>query len=239
VKALLRRWDPIGVQPDAVASPCRYEYDAYAPQLLPLLYSGASVRQVADRLEHIRTAMIGMAACRASDERFAAELIQLRPTQPVFAADDAFPPPLSPKAAEMTRREWRELGFFYNRDDLGKQWQIIGSRAGLLRLADLLEKYSSNSSFAVSSDHQHYGPHMYLEIMTWDKAGIDAHAIFGTQKDIARLANVIRSGVERARVGDVLIVGSDYSDQCKYNIALSVDDDRFDPSSADPQLAAG
>jgi hypothetical protein len=31
-----------------------------------------------------------------------------------------------------TRREWRELGFFYLRDDRTKVWTLAGSRAGLL-----------------------------------------------------------------------------------------------------------
>jgi len=34
-----------------------------------------------------------------------------------------------------TRREWRELGFFYDRDDENKVWRLTGSRAGLLRFA--------------------------------------------------------------------------------------------------------
>ena len=37
----------------------------------------------------------------------------------------------SEKKNEAIRREWRELGFFYDRNDSAKAWLIRGSRAGL------------------------------------------------------------------------------------------------------------
>ena len=36
-----------------------------------------------------------------------------------------------------TREEWRELGFFYDRDDDAKEWRLRGSRDGLRRFARL------------------------------------------------------------------------------------------------------
>jgi hypothetical protein len=39
----------------------------------------------------------------------------------------------SDAANQATKREWRELGFFYERDDHAKVWKLTGSRAGLLR----------------------------------------------------------------------------------------------------------
>ncbi len=41
----------------------------------------------------------------------------------------------SAKINEMTQREWRELGYFYDRDDSAKEWRLIGSKAGLRQFA--------------------------------------------------------------------------------------------------------
>lgn len=77
VKAVLRRWDPIGVLADHPESPARDEYDSYAPQLLSVLYAGAPLSEVVDRLEHLRVQHMGLAARRFRDERIAQELIAL------------------------------------------------------------------------------------------------------------------------------------------------------------------
>ena len=71
---------------------------------------------------------------------------------------------------QSTRREWRELGFFYDRDDQAKVWQLTGSRAGLLRFRDVLRSYAADPGNDLKSEHQHYGPYGYLEVMTWPEA---------------------------------------------------------------------
>ena len=73
----------------------------------------------------------------------------------------------------MTRRE---LGFVYDKDDDRKESRLVGSRSGLLRFRDLLLEYSADPRNAKKSEHEHYGPYMYLEIMTWPEAGFDDHA---------------------------------------------------------------
>ncbi len=77
VKTILRRWDPIGVFPDWNGGPALDEYDSYAPQLLSLLYSGASTEEIADRLENLRTGDMGMPPRRGRDEQVAEELVAL------------------------------------------------------------------------------------------------------------------------------------------------------------------
>jgi hypothetical protein len=144
---------------------------------------------------------------------------------------------LSPKVAEMTRREWRDLGFFYFSDDDAREWQLTGSKDGLLRFADSLDAYALDPQFADQSEHDHFGPHMYLKVMTWPDAGIDGQSIRGTQEDIQRLAALIRQKLSVAHVGEVVALGREYVADAEYEIVFRVKDDDFDPASEDPQLA--
>lgn len=47
---------------------------------------------------------------------------------------------------EMTQREWRELVFFYDRDDDAKEWRLIGAKAWLLQFAHAMQKYGAKPS---------------------------------------------------------------------------------------------
>src|SRR5882672_6668075 len=92
---------------------------------------------------------------------------------------------------DATRREWRELGFFYDRDDANKVWRLTGSRAGLLRFRDVLLSYVTDPRNASDSEHEHYGPYSYLEVMTSPNAGFDHHEIYGSVSDLRRLSVLI------------------------------------------------
>src|ERR1700730_6781872 len=98
-----------------------------------------------------------------------------------------------------TRREWRELGFFYDRDNQTKVWKLTGSRAGLLRFRDALLAYVADPRNALKSEHEHYGPYAYLELMTSPEAGFDDHAIRGPLADLGRLASIIESKLAQSR----------------------------------------
>jgi hypothetical protein len=144
---------------------------------------------------------------------------------------------LSPKVAEMTRREWRDLGFFYYSDDDAREWQLTGSKEGLLRFAGCLDAYATDPQFADQSEHDHFGPHMYLKVMTWLDAGIDGRSIHGTQEDIQRLATLVRRKLSVAHAGETVAVGREYVADAEYKIVFHVKEDGFDPASEDPQLA--
>jgi hypothetical protein len=73
---------------------------------------------------------------------------------------------------EMTRSEWRELGFFYERDDEARAWRLVGSGGGLGGFCSLLEQYASDPRMARTSEHEHYGPYAYLKLVTWPDAGV-------------------------------------------------------------------
>jgi hypothetical protein len=144
---------------------------------------------------------------------------------------------LSPKAAEMTRREWQALGFFYVSDNVSKKWQLTGSKSGLIGFANSLEAYASDPNLARKSEHEHFGPHMYLKVMTWPDAGIDGKSIRGTQEDIRKLATLIKEKLSVAQPGEEVTLGAEYVEESEYKLVLRVRDESFDPATEDPQLA--
>jgi hypothetical protein len=122
----------------------------------------------------------------------------------------------SEAANDSTRREWRDLGFFYEVDDERKEWQLIGSRSGLLKFRDLLIHYAANSRNEATSEHDHYGPYMYLKVMTSTEPGIDGNAISGTLQNLRQLAGIIEAKLQDARAGSVLRIQKEFVDGCEY-----------------------
>jgi hypothetical protein len=92
VKDVLRRWDPIGVFSGRSGSPAADEYDGYAPQILSLLYRGASQRAIANHLETVRTEQMGMPPLRSRDKDIAEELLALSPMLQSHNSQSAKPP---------------------------------------------------------------------------------------------------------------------------------------------------
>src|SRR5580698_4904569 len=119
-----------------------------------------------------------------------------------------------------TMREWRELGFFYNRDHGNKVWKLTGSRAGLLRFRDALLSYAADPRNAQKSEHEHYGPYGYLEVMTWPEAGFDNHSIRGTVADLARLAALIGAKLAIASPGHTVRIQEEFAPNSPYSLLL-------------------
>jgi hypothetical protein len=118
---------------------------------------------------------------------------------------------MSESLKEVTRKEWRALGFYYTRDDgAGQAWRIVGSLAGLTAFHATLVRYVASPGNAPLSEHEHYGPYMYLKIMTWNEAGIDAASIHGTIADLSRLAELVLAALAVAKPGDVIPLGHSY-----------------------------
>ena len=138
---------------------------------------------------------------------------------------------------EHIRREWRELGFYYDSDDNEKKWRLVGSRVGLKKFEKALLGYVANPMNIQQSEHEHYGPYMYLEVMTWPGAGIDGHSIHGSLDDLRRLAGLINKLLHSVRPGDRFVIGPEYSPAAEYSIHFEVMEDGFDPAAADPDLA--
>lgn len=137
------------------------------------------------------------------------------------------------KANEVARQEWRELGFFYDRDDATKEWLIRGSCAGLLGFARALLDCSNNPRRQQLSEHDHLGPYGYLEIGTWSARVIDAHWIAGPLEDLSVLSALITERVSMAVEGDVLKLREAYAPASPYELRLEICGNEFDPAMAD------
>jgi hypothetical protein len=136
-----------------------------------------------------------------------------------------------------TKQEWRELGFFSDRDDQLRIWKLIGSRAGLLNFRDLLISYAADPRNAAKSEHEHHGPYAYLEIMTWPEAGFDDQAIRGPVADLARLASLVEMKLAIARPGTSTVIQQEFAADSPYALVLDLREDGFDPATADPLLS--
>jgi hypothetical protein len=138
---------------------------------------------------------------------------------------------------EATRREWRDLGFFYDRDDARRKWRIVGSRNGLLAFARLLQRYASNPRNEGLSEHDHFGPYMYLKIGTSNVPEITDDWIAGTQQDLLHLSSIVEGKLRDAKQGDQIALRDTYAPTSPYELVLEVCEDGFDPVRADEQLA--
>jgi hypothetical protein len=137
---------------------------------------------------------------------------------------------------DTTRKEWQDLGFFYDQDHRRKQWRLVGSRSGLLKFRDLLLDYLAIVRHQAKFEHDHYGPYGYLKILTWSDAGMDENAIYGTPQDLRRLAGIIEAKLQNVRPGSVIRIQEEFAPNCDYSLMLEVRDEDFDPASVDPEL---
>ena len=142
----------------------------------------------------------------------------------------------APSVNELVRNEWRRLGFYYDRDDDTREWKLTGPRHGLLNFSRLLIRYADNPQNDAKSEHDHFGPHMYLKIMTWPDAGIGRNAIHGTLDDLRRLGCILRDAISGMEVGEVARIQTQFVADAEYTIVLIASSDAADPSSMDPQL---
>lgn len=132
-----------------------------------------------------------------------------------------------------TQREWRELGFFYDRDDVEKRWRIVGTRAGLERFCEELVAFAGSSKNEPHSEHVHLGPHMYLELGSWPAPQITDHWIAGPLSTLRELAHVARSRLASAAVGAELSLRDAFAPESPYDLVLELRADGFDPAKED------
>ena len=140
---------------------------------------------------------------------------------------------------QATAQEWRDLGFYYERDDEMKAWKLSGSRKGLSRFSNALRTYVADPRNAMNAEHEHYGPYMYLEVMTWPEAGFDKHAIRGPLEDLLRLADLIDTALNGALPRSSIVIREEFVESSPYSLVLELQPDGFDPAQADPQLRNG
>jgi hypothetical protein len=74
VEGVLRRWDPVGVQPGRFAP--ADEYDSYAPKIVSMVESGCSADALVAHLEHLSVDTMGVGSNLRSSTKFAAEIFR-------------------------------------------------------------------------------------------------------------------------------------------------------------------
>lgn len=145
--------------------------------------------------------------------------------------------PQAEPRADMTdddiKQGWRKLGFFCELDEQKKVWTLTGSRAGLLYFPDLLLGYVADPKNSVNGEHEHYGPYGSLEVMTWQDAGFDGHAIRGSLGHLTHLAELIEAKLASAQPGEPIRIREEFAPGSPYSLLLDVRVDGFDPASAD------
>lgn len=145
--------------------------------------------------------------------------------------------PETPPRPDMTddtiKQGWRKLGFFCELDEQKKIWTLTGSRAGLLYFPDLLLGYVADPKNSVNGEHEHYGPYGSLEVMTWQDAGFDGHAIRGSLGHLTHLAELIEAKLASAQPGEPIRIREEFATGSPYSLLLDVRVDGFDPATAD------
>jgi hypothetical protein len=102
------------------------------------------------------------------------------------------------------------------------------------KLCALVRNYAADPRHAQVSEHNHYGPYMYLKIMTWTEPMIAENAIAGRPADLARLADLTESRLAASAPGDSFTIGREYAPDDEYVLDVRVEQDDFDPALADP-----
>ena len=138
---------------------------------------------------------------------------------------------------QATRSEWRELGFFYERETNPNSWRIVGSLDGLANFPRLLDLYARDPRNQAQSEHSHYGPYMYLKVETAESPQIDERSIRGSLSDLLRLRDLVAERLRQAKRGDSFFVGTEYSQSVTHPLHFDVREDGFDPASADSKIA--
>ncbi|MCI5142779.1 MAG: hypothetical protein D3909_13850 [Candidatus Electrothrix sp. ATG1] len=133
-------------------------------------------------------------------------------------------------------QDWEELGFFYDVDDKKKEWIFIGSLYGLSKFPQLLADYVADYRNEMLSEHEHYGPYMYLKIVTLENAEIGRRHIGGPLESLANLKRVFEKKLANAKIGDTLVIGPEFCDTPKYSIKILVKKDNFHPAEEDSGL---
>ncbi|MBZ0166399.1 MAG: hypothetical protein K8I00_06285 [Candidatus Omnitrophica bacterium] len=142
----------------------------------------------------------------------------------------------SDELTEQLKSEWRELGFHYVYNHEKACWIIRGSNEGMRKFCKELTTYAKDECYEGISEHEHYGPYSYLKFVTWNEADITSDAIFGRLEDFTRLSRIIETHLEIAAVNSIFSIAEEYAPTAEAYIEFHLENDDFDPASADTQL---
>ena len=137
---------------------------------------------------------------------------------------------------EMLRREWRELGVYYETDNNTREWKLYGDRKGIENFGTVISEYCDKRENFQISEHIHLGPYSYLKIMTWDRPIITTDFIAGTIDDLKKLSGLIKEKLRKTKIGDSFSIDKEFGDENKAKITITVMANNFDPVTLDEQL---
>ena len=137
---------------------------------------------------------------------------------------------------QLTREEWRDLGFYYEHRE--GRWVFVGAPSGPQGFPRLLRAYAEDPRKVVPSEHEHYGPYMYLKVVTSDAPRIGEDAIRGSLPDLTRLADLFEQRLRIHGPGSSFEIDHDYGPRNTSTVRVEVRPEGFDPAAADPLLSA-
>jgi hypothetical protein len=142
---------------------------------------------------------------------------------------------MSPELRAQTIADWNDLGFWY---DVTPEngWIIRGSRVGLEKFAAVLNAYAADPRNNVLSEHDHFGPYMYLKVVTWSSPEVNRDGIYGTLPDIIRLAALICEHLLSCKPGDSFALAQAFSTASSTELTLICEPESFDPGAYDAQF---
>lgn len=140
---------------------------------------------------------------------------------------------LSGKAAELTRQEWRDLGFHYVSNTEKQKWILHGSKSGLLNLCKLIEEFAAR--ILQFGEHEHLMPHWYLTLTSSDSFSINSRGISGTPEQLNQFSKIFSQSVQASDLEITSCLPKEVFDS-EYAIEYTVHGESYDPSSQDPQL---
>lgn len=137
--------------------------------------------------------------------------------------------------------QWKELGFFYDRDDRlhVNQWRFFGSKAGLLNFAEILESFAKRAKTGDDFAHEHLGPYWYLTLVISDEPQLRAYGVFGSNSDFEGLAGLIRSTEAELNPGDTISFDRFYGVENEVTAKWFVMANSFDPASMVELIVSG
>lgn len=135
---------------------------------------------------------------------------------------------------QMEREDWRELGFYYHRNNALQRWDIFANQQGFLRLAEELQEYAQSLG-KIMGEHDHIEPDWSLTLTTSAHYFINDRGIYGTAADFEALATHIVDTVSHLHAGQVHIINAPKVDVYSYALYLLLQDDDFDAASMMPR----
>ena len=144
---------------------------------------------------------------------------------------------MSPEIRAQTIAEWNDLGFWYDVTP-ARGWIIRGSHAGLEKFAALLDRYAVEPRNTKLSEHDHWGPYMYLKVVTWSSSEINQDGIYGTLPDIVRLAVLVRERIASCSPGNSFALAQAFSAASSTELTLVCEPESFSPGAYDAQFYA-